>query len=116
MGIEFILMVNKQGQTRLSRYYSHFTIAEKNALESEIIRKCLGRTELQVNVYRIKFDLDSLEIKKLHLSNDCAFLFVSALSLNIETTKLFTEDTPPFSSLLAWLEKKRLFSQTIVYV
>lgn len=45
--IRFILMVNKQGQTRLSSYYEWLSIEERNALEAEIIRKCLGRTENQ---------------------------------------------------------------------
>lgn len=43
MSIRFILMVNKQGQTRLAKYYDFLSIADKNALESEIIRKCLSR-------------------------------------------------------------------------
>ena len=47
MGINFILMVNKQGQTRLSNYYNWLTIDERSTLESEIIRKCLSRTEAQ---------------------------------------------------------------------
>lgn len=47
MGIKFILMVNKQGQTRLANYYDWLTIDERNALEAEIIRKCLSRTENQ---------------------------------------------------------------------
>jgi len=45
--ISFILMVNKQGQTRLSSYYEWMDMAERVALESEIIRKCLSRSELQ---------------------------------------------------------------------
>lgn len=45
--IHFILMVNKQGQTRLSTYFTFHTIEERTALESEIIRKCLSRTEYQ---------------------------------------------------------------------
>jgi len=45
--ISFILMVNKQGQTRLSSYYQWISMAERVALESEIIRKCLSRSELQ---------------------------------------------------------------------
>ena len=40
-------MVNKQGQTRLSSYYEWISMAERVALESEIIRKCLSRSELQ---------------------------------------------------------------------
>ena len=45
--IEFVLMVNKQGQTRLSSYYSWLSMEERTALESEVIRKCLSRNELQ---------------------------------------------------------------------
>jgi len=45
--ISFILMVNKQGQTRLSSYYQWLNKEERIALESEIIRKCLSRSEFQ---------------------------------------------------------------------
>ncbi|CAB9496791.1 AP-1 complex subunit sigma [Seminavis robusta] len=45
--ISFLLMVNKQGQTRLSSYYEWLPMEERVALESEIIRKCLSRSELQ---------------------------------------------------------------------
>ena len=45
--IQFVLMVNKQGQTRLSSYYSWLGMQERNALESEVIRKCLSRNEMQ---------------------------------------------------------------------
>lgn len=48
MTIKFILMVNKQGQTRLAEYYDFLPIDERTALEAETIRKCLSRTELQV--------------------------------------------------------------------
>ena len=46
--LKFILMVNKQGQTRLAEYYEFLSIEERTALEAEIIRKCLSRTETQV--------------------------------------------------------------------
>ena len=45
--IKFILMVNKQGQTRLATYYEFLSIDKRTALESEIIRKCLSRTQHQ---------------------------------------------------------------------
>eukprot|EP00386_Alphamonas_edax_P012346 GDKI01038604.1.p2 GENE.GDKI01038604.1~~GDKI01038604.1.p2 ORF type:complete len:145 (-),score=33.92 GDKI01038604.1:54-488(-) len=45
--IRFILMVNKQGQTRLSQYYEYLSIQERSALEGELIRKCLSRSEMQ---------------------------------------------------------------------
>ena len=47
MAIKFILMVNKQGQTRLASYYEWVPLNERVALEGEIIRRCLGRTEFQ---------------------------------------------------------------------
>ena len=50
MPIRFILMVNKQGQTRLAQYYETMTIREKSTLESEMIRKCLARGEDQVSL------------------------------------------------------------------
>ena len=45
--IKFILMVNKQGQTRLAQYYEYLSIKERVALEGEIIRKCLSRSQNQ---------------------------------------------------------------------
>ena len=45
--ISFILMVNKQGQTRLAQYYNYMTISERATLEGELVRKCLSRTENQ---------------------------------------------------------------------
>ena len=45
--IKFVLMVNKQGQTRLSTYYDWMDMDERVALEAEVIRKCLSRTEMQ---------------------------------------------------------------------
>ncbi|CAA6672857.1 unnamed protein product [Spirodela intermedia] len=47
MGIRFVLLVNKQGQTRLAQYYEYLTLEERRALEGEIVRKCLTRTEQQ---------------------------------------------------------------------
>ncbi|KAI3447071.1 hypothetical protein Pfo_003736 [Paulownia fortunei] len=40
MGIRFVLMVNKQGQTRLAQYYECLNLEEGGALEGEIVRKC----------------------------------------------------------------------------
>jgi AP-4 complex subunit sigma-1 len=47
MTIKFLLMVNKQGQTRLAQYYEYLTIQQRSSLEGEIIRKCLARSENQ---------------------------------------------------------------------
>ena len=46
--IKFLLLINKQGQTRLAKYYFDITVEERMALEGELIRKCLSRSEKQV--------------------------------------------------------------------
>jgi hypothetical protein len=48
MAIKFFLMVNRQGQTRVAQYYEHRDVTTRAADEAEIIRKCLARTEKQV--------------------------------------------------------------------
>eukprot|EP00004_Rigifila_ramosa_P014948 TRINITY_DN3443_c0_g1_i1.p1 TRINITY_DN3443_c0_g1~~TRINITY_DN3443_c0_g1_i1.p1 ORF type:complete len:153 (+),score=37.85 TRINITY_DN3443_c0_g1_i1:29-460(+) len=45
--ISFILVVNKEGQTRLSQYYEHLPLDERNAMEASLVRLCMSRTELQ---------------------------------------------------------------------
>ncbi|RZC81646.1 hypothetical protein C5167_044219 [Papaver somniferum] len=47
MGIRFILLVNKQGQTRLAQYFEYLTLEQRRILEGEIVRKCLTRTDQQ---------------------------------------------------------------------
>ena len=49
MALEFVLLVNKQGQTRLAKYSDQsMTVEERRVLEGEIVRKCLARAERQV--------------------------------------------------------------------
>ncbi|KAK2195802.1 bifunctional Adaptor protein complex [Babesia duncani] len=52
--IRFLLMINKQGQTRLSKYYVQKDNHEKVALEAELIRKCLCRQEGQSSILHIR--------------------------------------------------------------
>ena len=48
--IKFVLMVNKQGQTRLAKYTDNsLTNEERHVLEGEIVRKCLTRPDKQCN-------------------------------------------------------------------
>lgn len=46
--IKFLLMVNRQGQTRLSRYYHPVELGRRAQLEADVVRCCLGRTKDQV--------------------------------------------------------------------
>lgn len=41
--IKFVLMVNRQGQTRLSRYYQQVELRRRAALEAGVVRGCLYR-------------------------------------------------------------------------
>ena len=43
-----MLLVNKQGQTRLSQYYEYVSTEERVTTEADIVRKCLARNEDQV--------------------------------------------------------------------
>ena len=54
MPIRFCLMVNKQGQTRLAQYYEILQMDERCALEAEVIRKCLSRTDTQCSFYEYR--------------------------------------------------------------
>ncbi|KAM9239112.1 AP-4 complex subunit sigma-1 [Leptosomus discolor] len=52
--IKFFLMVNKQGQTRLSRYYEHVEINKRTILEAEVIKNCLSRSKDQCSFIEYK--------------------------------------------------------------
>ncbi|XP_040558112.1 AP-4 complex subunit sigma-1 isoform X2 [Gallus gallus] len=52
--IKFFLMVNKQGQTRLSRYYEHIEIHKRTMLEAEVIKHCLSRSKDQCSFIEYK--------------------------------------------------------------
>ncbi|CAI8048380.1 AP-4 complex subunit sigma [Geodia barretti] len=43
--LKFVLLVNKQGQTRLSQYYEYVPVEERVTTEADIVRKCLSRNE-----------------------------------------------------------------------
>jgi AP-4 complex subunit sigma-1 len=51
MTIKFILLVNKQGQTRLSKYFTDTASSQAARLlsEAEVVRKCLKRTDKECN-------------------------------------------------------------------
>lgn len=46
--IKFLLMVNRQGQTRLSRYYQSVELCRRAQLEADAVRCCLSRRKDQV--------------------------------------------------------------------
>ncbi|KAJ9513778.1 hypothetical protein QJQ45_015534, partial [Haematococcus lacustris] len=55
MTVKFVLLVNKQGQTRLAKYFTeHLTTDERRALEGEVVRKCLSRTDKQCSFFGLR--------------------------------------------------------------
>lgn len=51
--IKFLLLVNKQGQTRLARYFGDELRGqdERRALEAEAVRRCLARSDRQASFF-----------------------------------------------------------------
>uniref|UniRef100_A0A3Q1IWC8 AP complex subunit sigma n=1 Tax=Anabas testudineus TaxID=64144 RepID=A0A3Q1IWC8_ANATE len=52
--IKFVLMVNRQGQTRLSRYYQPVELSRRAALEADVVRCCLSRKKEQCSFVEYK--------------------------------------------------------------
>ncbi|KAF4102288.1 AP-4 complex subunit sigma-1 isoform X2 [Onychostoma macrolepis] len=52
--IKFILMVNKQGQTRLSKYYEQVELGKRAALEADVVRGCLARRKEECSFVEYK--------------------------------------------------------------
>eukprot|EP01095_Lingulamoeba_sp_RSL-Kostka_P008027 TRINITY_DN2630_c0_g1_i1.p1 TRINITY_DN2630_c0_g1~~TRINITY_DN2630_c0_g1_i1.p1 ORF type:complete len:146 (+),score=12.34 TRINITY_DN2630_c0_g1_i1:77-514(+) len=49
--IKYFLLVNKQGQTRLSQYYDYIPIKKRTNIEAQIVRKCLSRNLHESNFF-----------------------------------------------------------------
>lgn len=52
--IKFILMVNRQGQTRLSKYYTPVELSRRALLEADVVRCCLSRKKDQCSFVEYK--------------------------------------------------------------
>ena len=49
--LKFVLLVNKQGQTRVSQYYEYVPVEDRVTTEADIVRKCLSRNEDAVSKF-----------------------------------------------------------------
>ncbi|TDG98531.1 hypothetical protein EPR50_G00201150 [Perca flavescens] len=59
--IKFVLMVNRQGQTRLSRYYEPVELSRRAPLEADVVRCCLSRKKDQVPICPTVCEVHTLE-------------------------------------------------------
>ena len=48
--INFLLLVNKLGQTRIAQYYIDIPLQERRTLEAELERKCLSRDDSKCSI------------------------------------------------------------------
>lgn len=114
MTVKFILLVNKQGQTRLAKYTDvGMAVEERRVLEGGIVRKCLARSEKQARLI-----LSQQESAQVPCALTCTVLGQkpykpslalpgvdlaalcdrSARSSSTATTRWCTGDMRPFSS------------------
>uniref|UniRef100_A0A8D2AP57 AP-4 complex subunit sigma-1 n=1 Tax=Sciurus vulgaris TaxID=55149 RepID=A0A8D2AP57_SCIVU len=109
--IKFFLMVNKQGQTRLSKYYEHVEINKRTLLETEVIKSCLSRSNEQCSFIEYKdFKLIYRQYAALFIvvgvndtENEMAIYefihnFVEVLDEYFSRVEL-TDETPPVYAL-----------------
>jgi len=52
--MHFFLLVNKQGHTRVSKYYNFLSLEDRAVLEGEVTRKCIARKESQCSFIEYK--------------------------------------------------------------
>ncbi|KAL6037265.1 hypothetical protein STEG23_015138 [Scotinomys teguina] len=74
--IKFFLMVNKQGQTRLSKYYEHVEINKRTLLETEVIKSCLSRSSEQCSFIEYK------DFKLIYRQYAALFIVVELMTEN----------------------------------
>ena len=75
MAVKFVLLVNKQGQTRLAKYTDQsMTVEERRALEGEIVRRCLARAEKQVLVADQKLQHHQQQTHIPSMPVQCSFI------------------------------------------
>lgn len=120
MGLKFVLLVNKQGQTRLAKYSDQsMSVEERRVLEGEIVRKCLARAEKQVSTCTFAWartDMSHLQQHPQLYSEIELFgnLFHSVPLLSTGTTKSSTDDMLPCSSWWALTMMRYMVLQAIV--
>ena len=82
--IKFILLVNKQGQTRLSKYFEWKQTTEKLLLEGEIVRKCIRRTQNNVSFVLYK------DVKAIY-KRFASLYFIIGVSRDEENDMIFLD-------------------------
>lgn len=97
--IKFVLMVNKQGQTRLASYFQWYPIQERVALEAEV-QNAHDRRHFFVCYISLRGWFRSFE-------GACRGRSSSVPSSNTADLKLYTGDMPPCSSWWLWTATRK---------
>jgi len=80
--IQFVLLVNKQGQTRLAQYSNYMSIKERITLEGELVRKSLSRNENQCSF------LEHRQYKIIY-RRYASLYFIIGLDIDDDCVKIF---------------------------
>ncbi|XP_024967578.1 AP-4 complex subunit sigma isoform X1 [Cynara cardunculus var. scolymus] len=109
MGIRFVLMVNKQGQTRLAQYYEYLTLEERRALEGEIVRKCLARNEQQCSF------VEHRTYKIVYRRYASLFFLVGVDNEEVSRAHTFTIMCPVYINCISWFCKSCILYRPTVF-
>ena len=96
--INFLLLVNKLGQTRLAQYYVDMPAVERRTLESELVRKCLSRDDTKCTIiihrnYKIIYRryVSLYFIVGVDTSEENEYLYYTFIHLLVETLNSYFE-------------------------
>ncbi|XP_060243450.1 AP-4 complex subunit sigma-1 isoform X3 [Meriones unguiculatus] len=96
--IKFFLMVNKQGQTRLSKYYEHVEINKRALLETDVIKSCLSRSSEQCSFIEYK------DFKLIYRQYAALFIVVGVNETEVRRQKSLRRCKTLFSNEMAIYE------------
>ena len=96
--INFLLLVNKLGQTRLAQYYIDLPGIERRTLEAELVRKCLSRDDTKCCIiihrnYKIIYRryVSLYFIIGVDLTEENEYLYYTFIHLLVETLNSYFE-------------------------
>ena len=95
--IHFLLLVNKQGQTRLAQYANYLDLRERVTLEGEVVRKCLQRKDTECSF------IEHLQYKLIYRRYASLF-FIVGMSLYFKHNVVYDCDRDlPYTVPSKWI-------------
>lgn len=118
--INFLLLVNKLGQTRIAEYYKDIPLKERRILEAELVRKCLSRDDTKCSIlihqnYKIIYRryVSLYFIIAVDLEEDNEYIYFSFIHLLVETLNSYFEKVCELDIIMN-LEKAHYIIQEMI--